>query len=97
MTKTADASLVEAMACLERALSSLGRPHMLIGGLAVIARGVARNTDDVDATVWAADLDVKDLVRALSEEGRMNDCRTWYTLSFTGSPRKSYQELAMKS
>jgi len=35
------------MAALRAALLELGEPHMLIGGTAVILRGVARVTDDV--------------------------------------------------
>lgn len=42
---------------------------MLIGGVAVIARGVRRLTDDVDATVWAAKLDVEALQRRLKKFG----------------------------
>lgn len=68
MNKSADTALVEAMAALERALSGLGRPHMLIGGLAVIARGVPRDTDDIDATVWADGLDLDELFAALAAQ-----------------------------
>ena len=42
---------------------------MLIGGIAVIARGVPRKTDDVDATVWAPELDVAELLGRLAEHG----------------------------
>jgi hypothetical protein len=42
---------------------------MLIGGVAVIARGVRRLTDDVDATVWATKLDVDALQRRLKKYG----------------------------
>lgn len=40
----------------------------MIGGVAVIARGVARFTADIDVTVAAADLDVATLLRALGRE-----------------------------
>jgi hypothetical protein len=49
---------------------------MLIGGLAVIARGVPRDTDDIDATVWAPELDLGQLLAVLQEEdirGRIGD------------------------
>lgn len=72
----AECALLEAMAALERALTEVGRPHMLIGGLAVIARGVPRHTDDVDATDWAPDLSLATLVEALASEeirGRIPD------------------------
>jgi len=66
---TADEALLEALAALNRALRRLGHPFMLIGGLAVIARGVPRDTDDVDATVWAEGVEIDDLLTALAEEG----------------------------
>lgn len=66
---TGDAALLEALAALTRALDRFGKPFMLIGGLAVIARGVPRDTDDIDATVWAPGLDLDDLLAALREEG----------------------------
>jgi len=73
---TGDAALVEALAALTRALDRSGRDYMLIGGLAVIARGVPRDTDDIDATVWAAGLDLPRLLTILEEEqitGRIPD------------------------
>ena len=73
---TGDATLIEALAALTRALERSGREYMLIGGLAVIARGVPRDTDDIDATVWAAELDLHDLLGLLREEqiaGRIPD------------------------
>jgi hypothetical protein len=48
---TADAALLSALADLERALNEIGRPAMIIGGIAVIASGVPRQTIDIDATV----------------------------------------------
>jgi hypothetical protein len=55
---TADAALLAALAACARALRRLARPAMIIGGLAVIARGVPRQTVDIDATIWAEGLDV---------------------------------------
>jgi predicted nucleotidyltransferase len=66
---TGDAALLEALAALARALDRFGHRYMLIGGLAVIARGVPRDTDDIDATVWAAGVELDDLLAALGEEG----------------------------
>src|SRR5207237_4091349 len=66
---TADQALLEALAALERALEASGAPHMLIGGLAVIARGVARQTTDVDATVLGERLHLEVLIAHLGREG----------------------------
>jgi len=65
---TGDASLLEALAALTRALERSGQNFMLIGGLAVIARGVPRDTDDIDATVWAPELDLGHLLGLLQAE-----------------------------
>ena len=76
MNGAADRALLDAMAALERALARTGQPHMLIGGLAVIIRGVPRDTHDIDATIWAPDLDLQDLVQSLADEeivGRIPD------------------------
>ena len=42
---------------------------MLIGGVAVVARGVRRLTDDVDATLWAPDIELDALFQALERDG----------------------------
>lgn len=69
MTAASSQPLVRALGDLLAALETTGAAHMIIGGLAAIARGVVRHTDDADATVWAADLDVPELLRALREHG----------------------------
>jgi len=58
-----------ALAALSRALTVLDRPAMLIGGLAVIARGVPRLTIDIDAVVHAEGLDVDRLWATLRDSG----------------------------
>ena len=63
------ANLLDAVFALDRALKKIGVVHMLIGGLAVIMRGAPRHTDDVDATLWAKDSDIKTLLAALDQEG----------------------------
>jgi hypothetical protein len=76
--------LVRAIADLLAAFGSVGAPHMIIGGLAVIARGVVRHTDDADATVWAANVDVPELLRALCAHGivgRIPDVESFATQS----------------
>jgi hypothetical protein len=42
---------------------------MIIGGIAVIARGVPRQTVDVDATVWGETVDVDTLMTVLGRHG----------------------------
>jgi predicted nucleotidyltransferase len=61
--------LGEALRAVAIALSELPVPGMLIGGMAVIARGVARLTRDVDATVAAGDLDTRALADELAKHG----------------------------
>jgi hypothetical protein len=46
-----DRLIEEALAALCRALSATGAPFMIVGGIAVIARGVRRLTTDIDAVV----------------------------------------------
>jgi predicted nucleotidyltransferase len=61
----AEKKLSAAVAALQRAQQGVGR-HMLIGGVAVIARGVRRLTDDVDATVWGEGLELRKLIEQLA-------------------------------
>ena len=69
MTVPTDQALLEAVAALATALRKLRAPGMIIGGMAVIARGVPRLTVDVDATVWGADVELLELFGTLSEQG----------------------------
>jgi hypothetical protein len=55
---TADTAITASLESLAAALAELDVPAMLIGGMAVIARGVPRTTLDVDATIRADSLDV---------------------------------------
>lgn len=76
MTTGPDQPLVRALADLLAALEEAGAAHMIIGGLAVIARGVVRHTDDADAAVWAADVELPRLIDTLRKhgiEGRIDD------------------------
>jgi hypothetical protein len=63
---TADDALLGALRALAAALDHLGQPAMIIGGIAVIARGVPRQTIDIDATVAAADLDLEQVIETLA-------------------------------
>jgi hypothetical protein len=64
-----DQSLQAAVAALSVALREVGAPHMLIGGLAVILRGIARQTNDVDATLWAEGVDIELLLEGFARHG----------------------------
>ena len=55
---TSDRRFSEALAAVASSLGELGRPWMLIGGVAVIARGCPRLTDDVDVAVWAPGISI---------------------------------------
>src|SRR2546428_12881332 len=66
---TADAALLAALADCAAALRRLGRPAMIIGGLAVITRGLPRQTVDIDATIWAEGLGVETILPALAAHG----------------------------
>jgi hypothetical protein len=48
---TADVAVTVALHAVAGALDELGAPAMVIGGIAVVARGVPRTTLDIDATV----------------------------------------------
>jgi hypothetical protein len=65
----ADQALLQALGTLQRALEATGRAAMIIGGLAVIARGIPRQTVDIDATVAADGLDVGAFLRRLGDHG----------------------------
>jgi hypothetical protein len=58
----------EALAALGSALDASGIPWMVIGGIAVIARGVRRMTTDIDAVVRGDRTDIASLLRQLAGE-----------------------------
>lgn len=59
-------TIVAAVRAVATALSVLPVPAMIIGGIAVIARGVPRLTRDVDATVAGGAIELTALLDALS-------------------------------
>lgn len=76
----ADHQLLAALRALAGALRELDVPAMVIGGIAVIARGVPRQTVDIDAAVWAEGLDLDHLVDVLARhdlEPRIADALTF--------------------
>lgn len=65
----ADSQFQEALKAVVAALSEIDAPSMIIGGVAVIAAGVPRETIDIDATVLGRDCEVEELVTVLSRHG----------------------------
>lgn len=53
MTEPDPPRFLDALRALRDGLEELGVPWLVIGGVAVIARGVPRYTADIDATLWA--------------------------------------------
>jgi hypothetical protein len=58
--------LGEALRALVAGLKASARPSMIIGGIAVIARGVPRLTRDIDATVAGGGTDIEALLGVLA-------------------------------
>lgn len=52
---------------LSDALAAAAVPGMVIGGVAVIARGVPRQTIDIDATLWAKEATLGDLLSTFAD------------------------------
>ncbi len=67
MAKRPSQKILEALADLAKALQRIEAPSMVIGGIAVIAHGVARQTVDIDATVLAARLDTSQILETLAD------------------------------
>jgi hypothetical protein len=70
MAKRPNKRILEALADLAKALRQIDAPSMVIGGIAVIAHGVARQTVDIDATVLAARLEISQILEALAGASR---------------------------
>jgi hypothetical protein len=62
-----DRLLEEALEALARGLTGSGAPWMVIGGIAVIARGVRRFTTDIDAVVRGDAVQPERLLRTLAD------------------------------
>lgn len=58
--------LLAALEALEQGLTAAGLPHVIIGGFAVIAHGVARTTRDLDATIPGEGIDLDEVLGALA-------------------------------
>lgn len=80
MMEPEDRGLLEALQALAAALRQIKAPGMIIGGIAVIARGVPRLTVDADATVWGEQIDLDDLFHILGRYQivpRIQDARSF--------------------
>jgi hypothetical protein len=62
-----DNVLEEALEALTRALDHVQAPWMILGGIAVVARGVRRFTTDIDAVVRAEGIDLSSVVKVFEE------------------------------
>lgn len=74
----ADVRLSAAIRSLAAALDDLPAPSMIIGGIAVIAAGVSRQTIDVDATVLGRGVDLDVTISTFERHGivpRIEDAR----------------------
>jgi hypothetical protein len=65
--KRADRRLERALETVARALDELGVPWAVIGGIAVIARGVRRMTTDIDAVIQGDATTCAEVLRALAD------------------------------
>ncbi|HSS77001.1 MAG TPA: nucleotidyl transferase AbiEii/AbiGii toxin family protein [Thermoanaerobaculia bacterium] len=66
MAKRPSQKLRNTLADLTKALERIEAPSMVIGGIAVIAHGVARQTIDIDATVLATRLETSQILAVLA-------------------------------
>lgn len=67
MTKGGERRLEQALAALTASLDATGVPWMIIGGIAVIARGVRRFTADIDAAIRGDGIAIPSLLRGFAK------------------------------
>ena len=80
MSAAGPSGFLDALRAVRDGLAELGRPWMVIGGVAVIASGVPRYTADIDATLSAPDESPERLIAALRPHGivpRLDDAVTF--------------------
>lgn len=65
----ADRSFAAALRAVAAALSEIPAPSMIIGGVAVIAAGVPRQTIDIDATLLGREAGLDEVVTAFTRHG----------------------------
>jgi hypothetical protein len=66
MTASPTPKLFQALLAFSRAIPALDGPVMVIGGIAAIARGVPRQTVDIDATIDGDGVDLERMVHTLA-------------------------------
>jgi hypothetical protein len=67
MPPAAERRVEAALRALRKGLDAFGAPWMIIGGIAVIARGVRRMTTDIDAVVLGDAAPLRELLRTLAQ------------------------------
>jgi hypothetical protein len=67
MAKRPSQRIRKTLGDLKEALQRIEAPGMVIGGIAVIAHGVARQTVDIDATVLATRLETSQILATLAD------------------------------
>lgn len=83
MSESSTAGFIEALKAVADTLAAIPSPSMVIGGVAVIARGVPRSTIDIDVTVRVDQIGLEALARACAAhdiEARIPDA-----LAFAGA------------
>ncbi len=68
MAEQHDHRLEHALRDLTAALAATGAPWMIIGGIAVIARGIRRFTADIDAAIRGDEIDLPVLLKVLAKK-----------------------------
>jgi hypothetical protein len=66
MTASPTPKLFQALLAFSRAIPALDGPVMVIGGIAAIARGVPRQTVDIDATINCDGVDLERMIHTLA-------------------------------
>jgi predicted nucleotidyltransferase len=67
VTKSSDPGFLDALAAVNQALDDIDAPSMVIGGVAVIALGVARLTVDIDATIQGRSSDPERVLKVFAQ------------------------------
>jgi len=67
VTKSSAPGFLDALAALNLALDDIDAPSMIIGGVAVIALGVARYTVDIDATIQGRSSDSERVLKVFAQ------------------------------